>query len=68
MEKHVYAPVVLVCTLSTHCDGNERTLPGQDTKVRLDAILERQPATALPRLLLRSQQAARNVKKIPGIR
>jgi len=35
MRKHVYAPVVLVCTLSTHCDGNERTLPGQDTKERL---------------------------------
>jgi len=44
MRKHVYAPVVLVCTLSTHCDGNERTLPDQDTKGRLDAILERQPA------------------------
>jgi len=68
MRKHVYTQVVLVCTLSTQNEGNERTLPDQDTKGRFDAILERQPATALPRLLLRSQQAERNVKKIPGIR
>jgi len=29
MKKHLYSPVVLVCTLSTHCEGNERTLPSQ---------------------------------------
>jgi hypothetical protein len=32
MRKHVYTPVVLVCTLSTYCDGNERTLPDQGTE------------------------------------
>lgn len=32
MEKHVYPALVLVCTLSTRVGGNERTLPGQDTR------------------------------------
>jgi hypothetical protein len=31
MGKHVYPAFVLVCTLSTHVGGNERTLPGQET-------------------------------------
>ena len=30
MGKHVYLAFVLVCTLSTHVGGNERTLPGQE--------------------------------------
>jgi hypothetical protein len=29
MRKHTYSPFVLVCTLSTPCEGIERTLPGQ---------------------------------------
>jgi hypothetical protein len=32
MEKHAYSAFVLVCTLSTRVGGNERTLPGQDTR------------------------------------
>jgi len=32
MGKHVYSPVVLVCTLSTRVEGNERTLPRQDIR------------------------------------
>lgn len=30
MGKHVYSPIVLVCTLSTRREGDERTLPRQD--------------------------------------
>lgn len=29
MKKHVYSPIVLVCTLSTRCEGNQRMLPSQ---------------------------------------
>jgi len=38
MRKHVYSPVVLVCTLSTHLSrgGNERTLPGQGLDITVE--------------------------------
>ena len=38
MGKHIYAPVVLVCTLSTRFEGNERTLPGQYTQMKLPGM------------------------------
>jgi len=38
MRKHVYSPVVLVCTLSTHLarGGNERTLPDQGPDITVE--------------------------------
>ena len=39
MGKHVYPAFVLVCTLSTHVEGNERTLPGQETSIKLNKKL-----------------------------
>ena len=39
MGKHVYAPVVLVCTLSTRFEDYERTLPGQGTKLKVEKKL-----------------------------
>jgi hypothetical protein len=39
MEKHVYSPFVLVCTLSTRVEGNERTLPGQDIRIGINKKL-----------------------------
>jgi hypothetical protein len=36
MRKHVYPLVVLVCTLSTHHEGTERTLPDQASRVQLE--------------------------------
>jgi hypothetical protein len=39
MEKHAYSAFVLVCTLSTHVGGNERTLPVQDTRIVLNKKL-----------------------------
>ena len=39
MRKHVYAPVVLECTLSTRFEGNARTLPGQVTRLKLEKKL-----------------------------
>ena len=35
MRKHVYSSLVLVCTLSTHREGTERTLPDQASRVQL---------------------------------
>jgi hypothetical protein len=35
MEKHIYSAFVLVCTLSTHAGGNERTLPIQGVRILL---------------------------------
>jgi len=39
MGKHVYPAFVLVCTLSTHVGGNERTLPGQETRIEFNKKL-----------------------------
>ena len=39
MEKHVYSAFVLVCTLSTRVEGNERTLPVLDTRIALNKKL-----------------------------
>ncbi len=38
MTKHVYSPIVLVCTLSTPCEGNERTLPSQDKQLEKNIL------------------------------
>lgn len=35
MGKHTYSTFVLKCTLSTHREGNERTLPRQDIRLEL---------------------------------
>ena len=41
MGKHVYPPFVLVCTLSTHREGNnERKLPGQGLEIT-DFLVEK---------------------------
>jgi hypothetical protein len=39
MGKHVYPAFVLVCTLSTHVGGHERTLPRQETSKELNKKL-----------------------------
>jgi hypothetical protein len=41
MKKHeglivVLAPVVLVCTLDTHREGTERTLPDQASRLKVE--------------------------------